>query len=99
MKTGIIYIANNGDEFHDVKKAAMKDYELRLIELLKKMEESGLRALGSTPNFVENSLSITLLKVYFLEERENRRALKRAWRQYVKEIEKYQRDNEGGNAE
>ena len=69
----------------------MKDFETRLIALLEEIEKDGVKAIGVTPNLTNNPACLSLLKCYIAEERRNRRALRRAWRQYMQDIEKYQR--------
>lgn len=94
MKTGTIYIAENGMEYHDPKMAAMADYDHEISTMLKQMETEYQDATGHHVNFTQYETMVTAFRAYMFNERRNRRTMRRAWRRYINDIGKYQRDNE-----
>lgn len=94
MRTGTIYIADNGLEFREPKMAAMADYDQAIISMLRKMEIEYKDATGHVVSFTQYDTMITVFRAYMFNERRNRKTLRAAWRRCMADVAKYQRDSE-----
>lgn len=94
MKTGTIYIANNGLEFHSPKNAAHEDYLHAIRQLLEQLQDDYKAATGNNVNFTMYETTATAFKAYMLNEKRNRQTLRRAWRRCMADVAKYQRESE-----
>ena len=94
MKTGTIYIADNGLEYHEPKLAASADYDHAIRQLLTQLEADYKDATGKQVSFMQYDTMVTAFRAYMFNERRNRRALRRAWRRCMNDVAKYQRDSE-----
>lgn len=94
MKTGVIYIADNGQEFHDYRLAVQADYNHAIRQILEQLEIEYQDATGQRVSFTQYETMMTAFRAYMFNEKRNRRTLRRAWRKCVQNMEKYQRDDE-----